>query len=342
MTDLQMMGRWGAALLESVGLETSSIQATIRCLEFAESRGLSSHGYVRLPTYIARIRAGGIEMAPKISVISDRPALSVVDADAAIGARSAEDCVELVMNKARANGIGLVIARNANHFGAAGYYTNLMAAQGFFGVAICNTDSVMSAPAGGRPILGSNPISISVPGSGTDGPLLDMATTEVSQGKIIVARDRGESIPFGWAVDQEGLPTQDPISALSGALLPSGGPKGFGLAFMVDCLVAIGGAETSQRVSPLYGDPAATQGLGHAFMAIAIDTAITRDEYATRVGWLTGAVHESGLPGVAQRPIVPGERELMVLSRVDEWRADPSTISQFEDLSRELAVPIPQ
>jgi len=342
MTDLRTMRLWGAALLEAVGLDQPSIAATIRSLDFAESRGLSSHGYVRLPTYVARIRAGGINPSPEVAVVSDRGAMAIVDADAAIGARSAEWCVDLALSKSRGAGVGLVIARNANHFGAAGYFTETMAAAGFFGVAICNTDSVMSAPAGGRPILGSNPISMGVPVGAGEGPVLDMATTEVSQGKIIVARDRGEQMPFGWAVDNAGLPTQDPVAGLAGALLPSGGPKGFGLAFMIDCLVAISGAATSQLVSPLYGDPSAPQGLGHAFLAIAVDLVQTEADYAARIGELTHAVHNSGLPGVAQRPIVPGEREAERLRAAGEWRADNSTIEQFEQLSSELSVPVPR
>jgi len=234
----------------------------------------------------------------------------------------------------------MVLARNANHFGAAGYYTDRMACEGFLGIAICNTDAVMCAPFGGRSVLGSNPVSIAVPAETGVGPQLDMATTEASYGRILIARDSGDRIPIGWAVNPEGAPTTDPGDALSGALLPSGGPKGFGLAFMVDCIVAIAGAATSNDVSALYGDPSSPQRLGHGFIAIAVDPVQTATDYFKRISSLSEAVHESKTPNSSRPPMIPGEPEQRRLSDT-EWTPSDNTLRQFTNLSSALAVSVP-
>jgi LDH2 family malate/lactate/ureidoglycolate dehydrogenase len=335
------MESWSVRLLAATGLEMAAAERVAKTLVYAERRGFTSHGFIRLPTYVERIQSGGINRHAKITFVRDDPAYATVDADAAIGAHSATTCVDLAIDKAKTAGIAIVLSRNANHFGAAGYYTGRMAEAGFLGIAVCNTDAVMCAPFGGRAVLGTNPISIGAPGSSGLGPQLDMATSEASHGKILVARDKGLSIPLGWGVDAEGAPTTDPNAVLAGALLPSGGPKGFGLAFMIDCLVAIGGASTSHRVSALYGDPAAPQELGHAFIAIAVDRAQTKAEYKARIADLTQAVHTSYLPNSSREPLVPGEPERQRLGDALDWKPEGTIVRQFATLSEALSVPIP-
>ena len=332
---------WSCRLLVATGLDEAAAAVVTDNLLYAERRGFTSHGFMRLPTYVDRIQAGGINRSPHVATISDQAALAIVDADNSPGAVSALRCVGIAMSKARNGGVGMVLARNANHFGAAGYYTDHMAAAGLLGIAICNTDAVMCAPFGGRSVLGTNPISIAAPMESEVGPQLDMATTEASYGRILVARDSGDRIPTGWAVDHEGAPTTDPSEALRGALLPSGGPKGVGRAFMVDCIIAIGGGETSNEVSALYGDPSVPQGLGHAFIAIAVDHAQTRSEYSARIASLTAAVHGSDTPSSFRPPMVPGEPERRRLSDTG-WTVSETTLLHLKELSLALAVDVPE
>jgi len=332
---------WANSLLIAAGLDQDAASNVVANLDYAERRGFSSHGYIRLPTYISRILAGGINRRPNITIVEDRAAVAVVDADSAIGAHSAVRCVDITTNKASTSGVGVVIARSANHFGAAGHYTDLMASQGFFGIAVCNTDKLMCAPFGGKPVLGSNPLSIAVPFPNGIGPQVDMATTEASYGKILVARDKSQQIPLGWAVNAEGAPTTDPQEALDGALLPAGGPKGFGLAFMIDCLLALGGAATSDEVAPLYGDPGTPQQLGHAFIAISAELVQSDSQYAQRIRDLSSAVHNSGTASATRAPMVPGEPETQFLNSTDTWDSSASTIGQLQLVSQELGVPLP-
>jgi LDH2 family malate/lactate/ureidoglycolate dehydrogenase len=335
------MSAWTQSLLEAVGLTAAAATCVVDTLEYAERRGFASHGFMRLPTYAGRIQAGGINRAPNISLLSDHAGLAIVDADAAAGAYSAVQCTDLAIEKARTAGVGMVLARNANHFGATGYYTDRMANAGFAGIALCNTDAVMCAPFGGKAVLGTNPISVAAPVVEGVGPQLDMATTEASYGKILLARDHDESIPLGWGVDERGAPTTDPRAVLAGALLPSGGPKGFGLAVMVDCIVAIAGAETSNAVSALYGDASAPQRLGHAFIAVAVDHVQSRDDYATRIADFTKAVHSSATEGSLRPPLVPGEPEAQRLRDMEAWAVDVTTLRQYVNLAQALNVAIP-
>ena len=137
-----------------------------------------------------------------------------------------------------------------------------------------------------------------------------MATTNTSQGRLLIVDQVGGEIPLGWAVDSAGRPTTSAAAGLNGALLPVGGPKGFGLAFAVDALVALAGARVSTEVSALGGDPATPQNLGHLLIAIRADAAQSLDEYRAKIAGLVDAIHASS-DGLNVPPaIAPGEPEL--------------------------------
>jgi len=175
------------------------------------------------------------------------------------------------------------------------------------GVVLCNTDRAMSPPSGGRKVLGTNPLAIAVPVEPAARPQLDMATSAVSLGKLLVAEHDGDEIPNGWAVDGRGRPTTSATAGRDGALLPAAGPKGFGLAFMIDALVAVAGAQISPHVAPLYGERSTPQRLGMLFLAIPASVSPGPAEYRLRIGDLIQEVRNSG---VDEPPLFPGEPEI--------------------------------
>jgi LDH2 family malate/lactate/ureidoglycolate dehydrogenase len=173
-------------------------------------------------------------------------------------------------------------------------------------------------------------------------PQLDMATTTTSQGRLIAAAQRGEEIPLGWAVDAAGKPTTSPAAGLEGALLPGGGPKGFGLAFVIDALLAVSGANVSPSVSALDGDPAVPQGLGHLFIAIRPDAAAPLDEYRSRIDGLVDAIHGSGIEGNGAAPMAPGEPELNHQRRAGgAVQLSEPLISELSSIGEDVGVPLP-
>ncbi len=305
---VEVAERWATEAFASAGLDRDDAATLAASLAFAERRGVSSHGFIRTEIYLQRMRAGGINVRPRVSVTTDRGALVVLDADAGPGAVVGRRACDLVVERARECGVGCVLVRDASHFGAAGFFTNLIADAGMLGIVACNTDKVMSPPFGGKPVLGSNPFAAAVPMPADVRPQLDMATTETSYGKVLVAQRDHVSIPTGWAVGPDGTPTTSPDEALAGALLPAAGPKGFGLAFIIDALVTISGADCSPQVGAMYGDPSVRQRLGQVFLAIDVGSEELAP-YSDRIRGLIDAVHGSG-SSANPLPLVPGEPEL--------------------------------
>lgn len=308
---IQSVISWAAESLRLAGLSGPDADVTVDSLAFADARGVHTHGFMRLATYVRRIRAGGINGSGSPRVVADLGALAIVDADHVTGARAGVYGADLAIERARQHGIGCAVVRNSNHFGVAGYYGHRIADAGLVGIVACNTDKVMCPPFGGRAVLGTNPLAVTVPLPYESRPQLDMATTEVSQGRLIIAARNNEEIPLGWAVDEEGVPTSSAAAGLRGALMPAGGPKGFGLSFAIDALVALSGAEVSNDVSPLYGDPSQPQRLGQLFIAIRADVGMDLAAYQQRITGLMEAIHRSGPSSGTPSPTAPGELELV-------------------------------
>lgn len=331
---------WAEDVLCAAGLSEQAAAPVAASLAFADRRGVHTHGVLRLGRYVSRIQAGGINRSARPRNDADLGALVVVDADDGPGASSGVYGADLAVERATRFGAACVVVRNANHFGASAFYTNRMADAGMVGLTLCNTESVMCAPFGGRPVLGTNPIAMAVPGPPETRPQLDMATTTVSQGKLIMASQAGQQIPEGWAVDHDGASTTSPEDGLAGALLPSGGPKGFGLAFLVDALLAVGGANLSPQVHALGGDPARPQRLGQLFLALRADAAGSVRDYVDRVADLVRAVHESGTDG--QSPLAPGEPELERSRALDGTLSlSGEVLEELTSLAERFAVPLP-
>ena len=146
----------------------------------------------------------------------------------------------LAVEKARKSGMAYVGIRRSSHFGAAGYYANLIAEQGMFGMAMCNVEPCMTVPGARSRILGTNPIAYAAPTGTGRTIMLDIATSAVAATKIFAAKTEGRSIPDTWLVDDAGVPTTDPtIYPERGAQLPMAGHKGYGLAVLVEILTAV-------------------------------------------------------------------------------------------------------
>src|SRR5262249_6230466 len=202
----------------------------------ADLTGADAHGIFRLPQYVRRIRAGGVNTRPRIT-IERTAATALVDGDNGIGhlvvSRAAETAIEL----ARDAGIAWVGVRRSNHAGTAGLYAAMPVEHGMIGLygAVANANH-MAVWGGAELLLGTNPLGIAVPSG--DGPVvLDMATTVVSYGTVKQYALARPDMPAGWLVDSEtGSPLTDPKRSAEGLLLPIGGYKGSGLAIMLGLL----------------------------------------------------------------------------------------------------------
>jgi LDH2 family malate/lactate/ureidoglycolate dehydrogenase len=206
--------------------------------------------------------------------------------------------------------MGITLVRNTNHIGILAFYTLIAAEEGMVGIVMSNSAPSMSPWGGAEPFLGTNPISIAIPG-GLEGPVvLDMSSSVVARGKIRRAQRMKESIPLGWALDETGTPTTDPAVALKGTLLPIGGPKGYGLALMIEILAGIlSGSKYGPDVKTFHQLLGPT-GVGVFTLAIDIERFMPRQQFDELIqGYLASIKTSKKAKGVSQI-YLPGEIEL--------------------------------
>lgn len=266
-----------------VPIETASIVA--QSLVYADLRGVDSHGVVRCEIYLERIAKGMVDALARPKISRDDGPVGLVDGQNGFGAFVGVKTLEASIERARTFGIGAVGANNSNHFGTAAFYVERAVREGFGLIVLSNASQTMPATGGVRPFLGTNPIAFGFP-TGRDVPfILDMATSLVARGKIIMAAKKGLDIPLGWAVDEKGAPTTSAQAALTGAVLPLGGAKGSGLSMAIDILSGVlTGAGFGPSVRNMYEDWEKPQNVGHFFIAIDIERFIGRKQFEERMG----------------------------------------------------------
>jgi LDH2 family malate/lactate/ureidoglycolate dehydrogenase len=299
-----------ARLFTASGLAQDAAVRVAAALVEAELEGAPSHGVMLVDMYIERIRAGSVSTAASAQVISDRASAVVLDAGHALGQLTGEQAMALAVERAKRFGVGVAAVRHGFHFGTAGRYALQAAQAGCIGIAMCNTRPLMPAPGGAERVVGNNPVAVALPVAGPVPIVLDMATSEAAMGKIRMAEKAHRPIPPSWAVTSEGTPTTDPGAAIAGMLLPSGGAKGFGLAFVIDLMCGLlSGGAVGDEVRLLYGNPVAPYDCSHLFMAIDVSHFCDPDEFRARA--TAAAMRIRGgkrAPGVSAL-FAPGEPE---------------------------------
>jgi L-2-hydroxycarboxylate dehydrogenase (NAD+) len=277
----------------------------------ANLRGHDSHGVIRIPKWAAGLEAGAISPVAGIETVRESDASALLDADRTLGPVAGIKACEMAVAKAASVGIGIIVIRKASHIGMLGYYTEYLARQGIIGLCMTNTESGVAPFGTADKILGTNPLSIGVPAR--DHPMiLDMSTSVVARGKIVVALESGKKIPLGWALDKEGDPTTDPKDALEGVMLPLGGMKGSGLAIMVDILTgALAGQAVGKDVRGTF-DMQHPGTKGDMFMAIRPSFFTDPERFLDTVDNLKNQIqHATKAKGVDQ-VLLPGEYEYLM------------------------------
>ncbi|HNS53433.1 MAG TPA: Ldh family oxidoreductase, partial [Syntrophales bacterium] len=250
-----------ANLLIAAGVREEDAQIVADSVTTAELFGFQSHGVIRVPHYLKRLRIGSINKRPEIRVVKRSGNTAVVDGDHGLGHAVAHFAMNEAIGLAE-SGVGFVGVRNSSHFGIAGYFALQAVRKDMIGIVVSHTDASVVPYGGRKPAVGTNPIAVAVPTDRDHPILLDMATSTASLGKILVARDRGERIPPDWAVDEEGNPTTDPHEAKY--LLPMAGAKGYGLSLIFDILSGpLTGAAFGKHIPLMYGDYEKHRKLGH-------------------------------------------------------------------------------
>jgi LDH2 family malate/lactate/ureidoglycolate dehydrogenase len=306
--DAQRLVSAVADIFKAVGIGAADARVVADDLVAADLEGIASHGVMLLPMYVERIVKGSVSARSSGDVVSDRGGAIVIDADNALGQLTARQAVELVVARAQEVGLAVVVVRNGFHFGTAGRFARMIAAHDCVGIVLSSTRPLMPAPGGAEAMVGNNPIAIALPSTGEFPVEADMALSATAMGKIRLAAAAGQPIPQDWAIDAEGRLTTDPAAAIKGMLLPAAGPKGFGLAFVIDLLCGgLSDGAIGAEVRPLYGDPAEPYRCAHFFLAIDAGHFPAGDRFAQRVHDQAARVSASKRgPGV-DRVYAPGE-----------------------------------
>jgi LDH2 family malate/lactate/ureidoglycolate dehydrogenase len=318
-------------IFERLGLPEADGRVVADHLVEADLRGVHSHGVIRVPAYVGACKAGRINPHPDIRIVSDRGGQVVVDGDNGIGQLTAYRANEIAIERGQEHGMAGVALRRSNHCGTMAYYAIRAMQRGLIGFATTNAGINMPPTGGAKKLVGNNPFAMAVP-TNRDWPMvLDMATSVVAGGKLDVARSKGEKIPLGWARDAEGNPTDDPARARDGSLEPLGGPKGYGMAIMLDVLA---GVLAGGRFGAGLGAP----GSGQYFQTLDVERYQPLDEFKARMDELIDQIHAGPrLPGV-ERIYVPGEIEhgLQQQRLREGLPIEESVMAQLDDLTRTL------
>ncbi|KYH30681.1 Ldh family oxidoreductase [Neomoorella mulderi] len=330
-------------VLEKVGVNAENASLVADTLIQAELRGVESHGVVRLPLYVKRILQGGTKANPCLKKVAEGPATAIIDGDSGMGQIASYHAIKLAMDKARRNGIGAVGVRNSSHFGTAAYYTMVALKEDMIGIALTNSPTVIAPTGGITPLLGNNPWSIAVPAGKYLPIVVDFAISVVARGKIRLAALKNEKIPYGWANDSAGNPTQDPLEALKGAMMPIGGHKGYGMALAIDLLA---GVLTGSSFGPWVKnqeDVSSPQNVGHFFVAIDIDKFMPVEDFKNRVDALIERIKSSRLATGCEKIYIPGELEYLCQKERSRKGIPVSQESQqkLSILGKEVGVPFP-
>lgn len=263
-------------LFARAGLSPSAAVDMGHALVDADRAGLPSHGLSQAEMYLRRLRLGSVSTYDEPLVVDSRAATAVLDARGMFGHLAGRHAMQIAIDRSKAFGIGIVAVRNSFHFGTAGRYAQQASDHNCIGLAMCNTKPMMPAPDGLTKLVGNNPLAIGVPAEAPDF-LLDMALSEAALGKIRTYEKAGRSLPQGWAVDKDGIPTTDATTAIEGMLLPAGGAKGFGLALAIDLMCSLlAQGPGGDSVPPLYGD--LSKPFVCSLLFIAIDIGHFREE----------------------------------------------------------------
>ncbi len=339
----EALKRFSIDLLKAAGVSQVKAAMVADCLIAGNLRGVDSHGVQLLPYYLEQLEAGDMDACADGRVISENGACLLYDGENGIGQWISNTCTDHAIRLAGVHGLGMAVAKESNHFGAAAWWGAKLSAAGYIGIVMCNASPIVPPWQAKEPRFGTNPICVSVPGSRTW--LLDMATTTVAAGKIFKAHiNRQPEIPAGWAMDSEGVPTTDTEQAYNGGMLmPLGGYKGSGLSFLVEilCGVLSGGALSSELGSIRWRG--ARTRTSQTFIAIDVARFMSLDEFDERMRRLVAHVKTAAPAAGYDEVLVAGDPEL----RMEEKRLHegiPIPDGNWENMlkaAERLGVPVP-
>lgn len=309
------------------GIPTEDANICAKVLMESDKRGIDSHGVGRFhPIYLKRIQQGILNPVTQIDVVRDFKATAVLDGNHGMGQVISYHATKLAIEKAKEYGMGMVAVRNSSHYGIAGYYAMMAAAEGMIGITGTNARPSIAPTFGVENMLGTNPLTIGLPTDEEFPFVLDAATSTSQRGKIEHYSRIHKPLPVGWVIDEQGEPVTDASKALEGlsqgtaALTPLGGMgeelagyKGYGYATVVEILSAA--LQTGHFLHQLSGYDSQGQlvphALGHFFIAVDVEAFTQRDSFQKITGDILRELRASKKAKGQDRIYTAGEKEYL-------------------------------
>jgi LDH2 family malate/lactate/ureidoglycolate dehydrogenase len=289
----EKLREFGKRILEKVGVAEPEARITAEILVDANLRGIDTHGIYLCDVYARRLQKGLINPSPNFSFKKKRSGIGILDADFSLGQPATLEAARRAVELAKDAGVGIVVVKNSNHFGAASYYAEFCAKE-----------------EGREKFLGTNPICCCVPSGTEPWFCMDMATSEVAFGKVRAAAEAGASIPPTWAVGRDGRPVTDATKAY--AVVPMSGAKGYALGLMIEILSSrLTGMPYGAHIVRKFDDWENRAFMGHYVQAIDIEAFCSVKEFKKRMDEL--------LSDLKDQPSAPGVEEILIPGE-PEWR----------------------
>jgi LDH2 family malate/lactate/ureidoglycolate dehydrogenase len=340
-------------VFQRLGMSESEVADCTRAIMFATVRGLDSHGIVSiLPGIAASVKRGQTQPRAEILTLSETTVTAAYKGNRAAGPVIASHAMRAALSRAKEHGVGVATAVHCAHFGAASAYAAMALDDSLFGLVMCNAAPAVAPFGGAQRFHGTNPIAYAAPGVEMPPIVLDIATSVVASGQLFKATRRGQKIPLGWALDEDGNPTTDPAAGNRGAILPFGGTlaghKGYGMGILVDVLTgALAGSTLGLGVEQQNPDPDVG---GQAFFFLALNPAFfsSREAFEARTDRLARDAKSIRPAEGFSEVLLPGELEWREEQRRTEhgipmpegdWRSLTQSL-EAADIPRELVEPL--
>ena len=351
-----LLERFSRDVLTGIGVPPADAAICADVLITADKRGIDSHGVERLKTiYYDRIVKDKVQQpVTRFEIVRDAKATAVVDGHHGMGMVIAHRCMSMAIEKARAHGVGMVVARNSTHYGIAGYYAMMACDAGMVGLTATNARPSMAPTFGVEPMLGTNPLVFAFPTDEAFHFTNDYATSTTQRGKIELYARLGKSLPAGWVVDQSGQTRTDAagvlrdLSAGTVALTPLGGLgedgagyKGYGYGTVVEVLsAALQQGAFLQQLNGLEDGHKCPPKLGHFFLAIDIEAFCDLQAFRKTTGEILRALRASRKQPNAERIYTGGEKEYLAwLDRQDKGApVPPATQRELRTMRDEIGL----
>jgi len=320
-------------ILNKIGLNLIHSKVVSKMLVRADERGVWSHGIVRLPVYVQRLNKNAANPKPKLKFKKISQSAFHLNGDNGLGFISANEGMKKCIQLAKKNGIGLVGISNSNHFGMAANYLELAAKNNCISWVFTNASKALPPHGAMAPFFGTSPFAFGCPTKNKNKPfILDMASSSVARGKLKFAAQNNIKIPFGYALDKFGKPTNDGQKAFEGIMLPFGGMKGAGLSWMMDIVAGIfTGANHSGKVKNAISDFSGPANVGHLIICIRTNLFQTHQNFIKKIEYGIKQVKQLKKAKGFKKILHPGEPEYL-----NEMRLKKSGINLSKETVLEL------